>query len=84
MGFRDQSQQRPNYVATQPQQSQNYGSGMDTSALRASGNVIQDERFGNEILARAGPSHHYQHPEYRTQEGKHDLVDVGRRFSVYF
>jgi len=36
--------------------------------LRATGNVIHDERFGNEILARAGPSHHYQHPQYRTQE----------------
>jgi hypothetical protein len=30
--------------------------------------VIRDERFGNEILARAGPSHHYQHPAYRTHE----------------
>lgn len=70
MIFSDQSQQRSNYVSTQPQHSQNYGSGLDTSTLRASGNVIQDERFGNEILARAGPSHQYQHPEYRTQEGK--------------
>jgi len=42
----------------------------DTTTLRASGNVIQDERFGNEILARAGPSHQYQHPEYRTHESK--------------
>jgi hypothetical protein len=64
----DNSQQRSNYVSTQPQQSQNYGSGVDTSALRSSGNVIQDERFANEILARAGPSHHYQHPDYRTHE----------------
>jgi len=66
----DNSQQRSNYVSTQPQQSQRYGngSGLDTSTLRASGNVIHDERFGNEILARAGPSHQYQHPEYRTHE----------------
>jgi hypothetical protein len=55
----DNSQQRPNYVSTQQH---------DTSALRSTGNVIHDERFGNEILARAGPSHHYQHPEYRTHE----------------
>lgn len=46
---------------------------MDTSALRATGNVIHDERFGNEILARAGPSHHYQHPQYRTQEGNRSI-----------
>lgn len=59
------SQQRSNYVATQPQSS---GNVPDTTTLRASGNVIQDERFGNEILARAGPSHQYQHPEYRTHE----------------
>ncbi|CAF1282920.1 unnamed protein product, partial [Rotaria sordida] len=64
----DSYQQRSNYVSTQPQISQNYGSNVDTSTLRAAGNVIQDERFGNEILARAGPSQHYQHPEYRTQE----------------
>jgi hypothetical protein len=64
----DNSQQRSNYASTQPQQSQNYGNGVDTSALRSSGNVIQDERLGNEILARAGPSHHYQHPDYRTHE----------------
>lgn len=50
------------------QGSQNYGVQYDTSALRASGNVIRDERFGNEILARAGPSHQYQHPQYRTHE----------------
>ena len=47
---------------------QNYGVQYDTSALRSSGSVIRDERFGNEILARAGPSHQYQHPQYRTQE----------------
>jgi hypothetical protein len=35
--------------------------------------VIRDERFGNEILARAGPSHHYQHPDYRTQDGTNIL-----------
>jgi hypothetical protein len=64
----DNSQQRSNYVSTQPQQSQNYGNGVDTSTFRASGNVIQDERFGNEILARAGPSAQYQHPNYRTQD----------------
>lgn len=52
----------------QQQQSQNYINQINTSTLRASGNVIQDERFGNEILARAGPSHTYQHPQYRTQE----------------
>jgi hypothetical protein len=62
----DNSQQRSNYASTQ--QSQNYGNNVDTSSLRSSGNVIRDERFGNEILARAGPSHHYQHPEYRTHE----------------
>ena len=39
--------------------------------MRLSGNVYQDERFGNEILARAGPSHQYQHPQYRTQGGTH-------------
>ncbi|CAF0881863.1 unnamed protein product [Rotaria sp. Silwood1] len=64
----DNSQQRTNYVSTQPQISQNYGTNVDTSTLRATGNIIQDERFGNEILARAGPSQHYQHPQYRTQE----------------
>ena len=62
-------QQRTNYVSTQ-QQSQNYGNQYDTSTLRASGNVIHDERYGNEILARAGPSHQYQHPQYRTHESK--------------
>jgi hypothetical protein len=50
------------------QRTSTYINNMDMSALRASGNVIQDERFGNEILARAGPSHHYQHPQYRTHE----------------
>jgi hypothetical protein len=65
----DNSQQRSHYVSTQQQQqSQNYGNNYDTSTLRSTGNVIRDERFGNEILARAGPSHHYQHPQYRTQE----------------
>lgn len=61
--------QRPNYVSTQSSQSQqwqNYSG--DTTALRAAGNVIHDERLGNEILARAGPSHQYQRPEYRTHE----------------
>jgi len=52
------------------QQSQSYVNEINTSTLRASGHVIQDERFGNEILARAGPSHTYQHPQYRTQEGR--------------
>lgn len=60
--------QRPNYVSTNHQQTASYNANADTATLRATGNVIQDERFGNEILARAGPSHHYQHPEYRTQE----------------
>ncbi|CAF2404018.1 unnamed protein product [Rotaria sp. Silwood2] len=64
----DNSQQRTNYVSTQPQISQNYGNNINTATLRAAGNVIQDERFGNEILARAGPSQYYQHPQYRTQE----------------
>ncbi|CAF4519809.1 unnamed protein product [Rotaria socialis] len=50
------------------QRSQSYGNNYDTSAMRSAGNVIHDERFGNEILSRAGPSHHYQHPQYRTQE----------------
>jgi hypothetical protein len=63
----DNVQQRSHYVSTQ-QHSQNYGSNIDTSVLRSSGNVFRDERFGNEILARAGPSYQYQHPEYRTQE----------------
>jgi hypothetical protein len=77
----DNSQQRSNYVSTQPQQSQNYGNQYDSSTLRASGNVVQDERFGNEILARAGPSHHYQHPDYRTHEviapdGRMDNLNV--------
>ncbi|CAF0806465.1 unnamed protein product [Didymodactylos carnosus] len=73
--------QRPHYVSTQ-QQSPQYGSnGYDTSTLRASGNVINDERFGNEILARAGPSSQYQHPEYRTHEviapeGRIENLDV--------
>ncbi len=66
--FSDNSQQRSHYISTQ-QQSQNYGNNYDTTALRSSGNVIRDERFGNEILARAGPSQHYQHPQYRTHEG---------------
>lgn len=57
---------RTNYVSTQ-QPSQHYGQQIDTSTMRASGNLYQDERFGNEILARAGPSHQYQHPQYRTQ-----------------
>jgi len=57
------------FFSNPPQQSQpSYGNQYDISALRASGNVIRDERFGNEILARAGPSHHYQHPAYRTHE----------------
>lgn len=60
--------QRTNYVSTQSQQYQNYSGNVDTSALRASGNVIYDERFGNEILARAGPSHQYQRADYRTHE----------------
>jgi hypothetical protein len=64
----DNSQQRSDYTSTQPQQWQNYNGNADTSALRATGNVFHDERFGNEILARAGPSHHYQRPEYRTHE----------------
>jgi hypothetical protein len=64
--FSDNSQQRTNYISTQ--QPQNYGNQYDTSVYRTSGNVSHDERFGNEILARAGPSHHYQHPEYRTHE----------------
>lgn len=51
-----------------PQTTANYGSTPDTNVLRASGNVVHDERFGNEILSRAGPSHQYQHPQYRTQE----------------
>lgn len=50
--------------------SQNYGNNYDTTALRSAGNVIRDERFGNELLARAGPSQHYQHPAYRTHESK--------------
>lgn len=62
----DPARGRTNYVSTQG--SSNYGTTVDTAALRATGNVIHDERFGNEILARAGPSHHYQHPRYRTQE----------------
>lgn len=57
----DSARGRTNYVSTQ-------GTTIDTAALRATGNVIHDERFGNEILARAGPSHQYQHPQYRTQE----------------
>lgn len=44
--------------------------------MRATGNVIHDERFGNEILARAGPSHHYQHPQYRTQEGNRPILFI--------
>ncbi|CAF1014082.1 unnamed protein product, partial [Didymodactylos carnosus] len=73
--------QRPQYASTQ-QQPQQYGNnGYDTSTYRASGNVLHDERFGNEILARAGPSAHYQHPEYRTHEviapeGRMDNLDV--------
>jgi len=63
----DNSQGRGGYGPSQ-QTSQNYGNNIDTSALRSTGNVVHDERFGNEILARAGPSHHYIHPEYRTQE----------------
>ena len=51
------------------QPSQNYGQQIDTNTLRTAGNVYQDERFGNEILARAGPSSQYQHPQYRTQGG---------------
>jgi len=64
--------QRPHYVSTQ----QGYDS------ARASGNVIHDERFGNEILARAGRQEAgYQHPNYRTQEilghdGRMDNLDV--------
>ncbi|CAF3697991.1 unnamed protein product [Rotaria sordida] len=50
------------------QRTQTYSSNIDTSTLRSTGNVIHDERFGNEILARAGPSHQYQHPQYRTHE----------------
>lgn len=65
LNSRQNNSQRSNYVSTQ---SQSNGNVPDTTTLRASGNVIQDERFGNEILARAGPSHQYQHPEYRTQE----------------
>ncbi|CAF0831186.1 unnamed protein product [Adineta steineri] len=60
-----QSQQRTNYASTQPQ---SYSGNVDTSTLRAVGNVIHDERFGNEILARAGPSHQYQRADYRTHE----------------
>jgi hypothetical protein len=56
-----------NYVSTQ-QPSQTYTNQYDTSALRSTGSVIRDERMGNEILARAGPSQHYQHPAYRTHE----------------
>ena len=58
------------FLSSQSQQPQNYGNQYDTSALHSSGNAIRDERFGNEILARAGPSHHYQHPEYRTHESR--------------
>ncbi|UJR20944.1 hypothetical protein I4U23_024053 [Adineta vaga] len=61
------SQQRSNYVSTS-QQWQSGNGNVDTTTLRATGNVIHDERFGNEILARAGPSHQYQRPEYRTHE----------------
>lgn len=63
----DNAQGHAGYGST-AQTSQNYGNHVDTSVLRSTGNVVHDERFGNEILARAGPSHHYQHPEYRTQE----------------
>jgi len=45
--------------------------------------VIQDERFGNEILARAGPSSHYQHPNYRTQEGRKKKI-ISIRFQTKF
>lgn len=62
--FSESSQSYPSQVSS------NYGSGVDTTALRATGNVIHDERFGNEILARAGPSHQYQNPQYRTHESK--------------
>jgi hypothetical protein len=65
--FSDNSQQRSHYVSTQ-QPSQSYGNQYDTSTLRSSGNIIRDEQFGNEILARAGPSNQYQHPDYRTHE----------------
>ncbi|CAF0842890.1 unnamed protein product [Adineta ricciae] len=61
------NQQRNNYVSTS-QQWQSGNGNVDTTTLRATGNVIHDERFGNEILARAGPSHQYQRPEYRTHE----------------
>ncbi|CAF3332170.1 unnamed protein product [Rotaria socialis] len=71
----DNSQSRPNYASTQPQTSQYYSNNADMSALRASGNAIQDERFGNEILSRAGPSQHYQHPSYRT----HEIIAPGGR-----
>ncbi|CAF2516213.1 unnamed protein product [Rotaria sp. Silwood2] len=50
------------------QRTQTYSNNIDTSTLRSTGSVIHDERFGNEILARAGPSHQYQHPQYRTQD----------------
>ncbi|CAF1206846.1 unnamed protein product [Adineta ricciae] len=60
-------QQQTNYLTSQ-QNSQNYGANADTTLLRATGNVIRDERMGNEILARAGPSHHYQRSDYRTHE----------------
>ncbi|CAF0901787.1 unnamed protein product [Rotaria sp. Silwood1] len=50
------------------QRTQSYSNNIDTSTLRSTGSVIHDERFGNEILARAGPSQQYQHPQYRTQD----------------
>ncbi|CAF1685590.1 unnamed protein product, partial [Adineta ricciae] len=50
---RNNFQQQTNYLTSQ-QNSQNYGANADTTLLRATGNVIRDERMGNEILARAG------------------------------
>ncbi|CAF3861589.1 unnamed protein product [Adineta steineri] len=63
-----QQQQQPRQVLTQQQNSQNYGPNVDTSVYRTQGNVFHDERAGNDILARAGPSHHYQRADYRTHE----------------
>ena len=66
------------------QQWQNGNGNVDTTTLRATGNVIHDERFGNEILARAGPSHQYQRPEYRTHEGIKDFKVILSRLFVFF
>jgi hypothetical protein len=74
---RSTTSQQSNYISTQ-QPSQTYGNNYDTSLLR-SGSVIRDERMGNEILARAGPSHHYQHPQYRT----HEIISADGRLDNY-